>query len=165
VRYEAEIQGAVKGTDLYYVLVRYFAQDGDRNPTLVEEHLMQLHDEGTRVVTDAEGRYQLADGSFIAPDELEHGVEYEFARETFKRDVLAEMAEAFARRWEVAEEQKHSGDWTSDPTKPAFRDGQLVRQRPETKPVEVENRDPRGVSARPDVAPVVKPRPSGGPRR
>ena len=156
MRFEAEVHGTVKGTELTYVLVRYFASDSDTEPTLVEEHLMQLADEGERIITDANGHYQLADGSFIDPAKMEPDGKYEFARETFKRDVMAEIAEAAGRRWQRGIEKKQSGDWTGDDTKPAYVDGVSVKQGRQI--IETDDADPKGVLARADIEAIKKPR-------
>ncbi len=162
MRYEAEVHGTVKGTALTYVLVRYFANDADREPTLTEEHLMQLADEGERIITNEDGHWLLADGSYLDPAKLnpvedELVTEYEFQRETYKRDVIAEMSDSFMRRWERAVEGKQSGDWTGDATKTAYVDGKPVVQR-KSVIVETDDSDPKGVLARADIESIKKPR-------
>lgn len=157
MRYKAEVHGTVKGTDLTYVLVRYFASDGDTVPTLVEDHLMQLADVGMRIVTDANGFLGLTDGSFVDPAKIDRETQskLDFLREDYKEDVFAVMEAAFLQRWAVAVEKKHSGDWTGDAAKPALVDGKPQPQGHQK--IALDQSDPKGVLSRPDVIAIRVP--------
>lgn len=154
MRYEAKVHGTVKGSDLTYVLIAYYAQDADSAPTLVEEHLMQLRDVGTRTVTNEQGFLALTDGSFLDPAKIVPGKVYAFLREQFKVDVLADIDAAAQQRWAVATAKRHTGDWTADPGKVALQDGKVVPQLGAV-PIATDKSDPYGVLARPDVQAIT----------
>lgn len=73
--YEIKEFSTAAESGLSYVLVHFWRDAGARLagsfPLLAEEFLMQLENSSRQIVTDARGRYQLADGSFVDPIELD----------------------------------------------------------------------------------------------
>lgn len=152
----AEVSTA-ETSGLTYVLVEFWAVRADFNAArpakLTEEFLMQLRVTGRRIVTNADGWYKMAGGTFVDPETLDPAEpQPEWERETFIRDVPAEIRANVEAYWKrTAEPQKLSGDHTSDVTKPLFKDGKLVFQRPTTVLVERDASDPHNILKRADV--------------
>lgn len=139
----------LKGSDHTYVLVDYL----DATGTVVEcteEHIMQLatHD----WLTDKDGNFALVDGSWIAPDKMEEGVEY---KRVLVEIPVAPQIEANCRKFD--EETRHrlkwTGDHTGDSSKPGYVDGILKPQGHQI--FERDTSDPKGILSRADVAALV----------
>ncbi|KKM71412.1 hypothetical protein LCGC14_1430830 [marine sediment metagenome] len=121
-----------------FVLVYFWLQKADQRagqpPRRVNDFLMQLRPTGVRIVTDKKGWYKSKDGTFIDPATLDPDQSQpEWERETYDRDLPAEIAANIEAYWERAEER----DYPAKHTNPVIRH---------------DNSDPHGILARPDVA-------------
>jgi hypothetical protein len=151
----AEISTAVE-SGMTYVLARYWLSKANRDagqlPHITEEFQMQISPTGRRIVTDGRGWLKRADGVFVDPATLDPAKpEPEWTRETYILDVPALIRTNVENYWRnVAVPQKLSGDHTTDATKPLYRDGTLVPQRPSLL-IARDNSDPKRVLERADV--------------
>ena len=121
-----------------FVLVRFWNRKGDaranKPPRRVNDFLMQLRPTGQRVVTDAQGWLKRKDGVFVDPATLDlEKPEPEWERETFNRDLPAEIRANVEAYWERAEAKGYPADHSSSR-------------------IQRDDNDPHGVLARPDVA-------------
>ena len=126
-----------KASGHLYCLVHFWRRKADvranKPPRRVNDFLMQLRPTGQRVVTDAQGWLKRKDGVFVDPATLDlEKPEPEWERETFNRDLPAEIRANVEAYWERAEAKGYPADHTNASIK---RD----------------NNDPHGVLARPDV--------------
>ena len=136
--YRIEEVSTDKASGHAFMLVRFWAKKADRTankpPRRVNDFLMQLRPTGVRIVTDENGWLKLKDGVFIDPDTLDpEKPQPEWERETFDRDLPAEMKANIEAYWERAEAKGYPVDHAN-----------ASIQRDES--------DPHGVLARPDVA-------------
>lgn len=121
-----------------YVLVHFWrdkaAFDAEKPPDRINDFLMQLRSIGQRVVTNAEGwPKRKADGKFVDPGTLgPDKLQPEWERETFGRNLPAEIKANIEAYWQRAEAGKFPADHT---------DSRIRR----------DESDPHGVLARPDV--------------
>ena len=146
----------MKATGLTYVLVEFWATKADFDAAkpvlLTEEFMMQLRPTGQRIVTNADGGLKKVGGTFIDPDTLDQAQPSpKWEREIVTRDVPAEIEENIAAYWEKAKALNLSGDHTSDPAKPLYKDGNLVPQKLTTPLVERDTADPHKILERADV--------------
>ncbi len=148
--------GTAKATGLMYLLVRFWRSKADhdagKRPRLTNDFLMQLRPTGRRIVTRADGWLKLLDGTFVNP-EAEATREIpgdQFERETYTVDVRAQIVGNIRRYWQEAKAAQLSGDHTGDATKPLYRAGQLVAQRP-TPAIARDLSDPHRILERADV--------------
>lgn len=86
------------------------ANDGATGLQFENAHLWPaIESEVTRAIRDQQGRYQLVGGDWIAPDQIELGVDYEFATEASEIDVadrlksdIVEWVTQAEARWPAA---------------------------------------------------------------
>lgn len=156
MRYQVQEVSTEDETGLTYVLVHFWdtltaAQRGDP-PVLVNDFLMQLQDQGTRIVTNEDGWFKrLSDGVFIDPETLEADDQTEWEREAYRVDapaVVQANIEAYIVR---AAARNYSGDHTGDATKPFRIDGVVQPQRESQT---FTRRTAEGAAARADVQAV-----------
>lgn len=134
-----------------YVLVHFWPDAQSRHrgdtPSLVNDFLMQLRPTGSRIVTDAEGRWKRIDGSYIDP--LEAKPNDDFEREQIVFDPAAEIAANIAAYITRATQKNYSGDHTGDASKPFFVAGERIAQTHYV--IERDDSDPHAVLAHPGV--------------
>ncbi len=132
-----------KASGHLYCLVHFWRRKTDqakgKPPDRINDFLMQLRPTGERVVTNAQGWPKRKDGVFIDPAMLDpEKPEPEWERETFDRDLPAEMRANIEAYWGRAEEAEAGGKpYPANHTSPR---------------IQRDNSDPHGVLARPDVA-------------
>ncbi|KKN25020.1 hypothetical protein LCGC14_0889020 [marine sediment metagenome] len=120
-----------------YVLVHFWRRKADQKagkpPDRINDFLMQLRPTGERVVTNAQGWLKRKDGVFVDLATLgPEKPEPEWERETFDRDLPAEIKANIEAYWERAEAKGYPPDHANA----------SIRR---------DNSDPHGVLARPDV--------------
>ncbi len=138
-----------------YVVVSFWNTEAGRlagePPTLVNDFLMTLRDEGERIVTNLDGWYKrLSDGVFIDPETLADDDATKWERETVKRDVPAEIRANIERYITRAVAKDWSGDHTGDTTKPFYEAGKL-RPQGESQTYVRDDVDRNGATSRTDV--------------
>lgn len=112
-----EFSTVADGSGLSYVLVHFWRNVAESMsgspPVLVEEFLMQLENAARRIVTDARGRYQLADGSFVSPSELDETVGLpQFRYEERPGGVMERVRQNIEEFAEMAEQRGLMGSLT-----------------------------------------------------
>ena len=120
-----------------YVLVHFWRRRADyqtgKPPDRINDFLMQLRPTGERIVTNAQGWLKRKDGVFVDPATLgPDKPEPEWERETFDRDLPAEIKTNIEAYWERAEAKGYPADHAN-------------------ASIQRDNSDPHGVLARPDV--------------
>lgn len=139
----------VKATGLTFFRVPFWRDKADFDAgkpwDRKNDFLMQLRSTGERVVTNAEGwPKRKDDGKFIDPATLDpEKPEPEWERETFDRDLPAEIRANIEAYWERAEANEYPPDHTSIAYDLVSGWGRETIERDQS--------DPHGVLARPDV--------------
>lgn len=138
-----------------YVLVSFWETEASRlagdPPYLVNDFLMTLRDQGTRIVTNRDGWYKRAsDGVFIDPATLAEDDRTEWERETYTIDAPAIVEDNIAAYIRRAEANDYSGDHTGDATKP-FRIAGVVQPQRESQLFVRDAVDRNGATNRVDV--------------
>ena len=123
-----------KASGHVYVLVDFWrdkaAFDAAKPPARVNDFLMQLRPLGQRVVTNAQGWYKRKDGVFVDPATLDpEKPEPEWERETYDRDLPAEIKANIKAYWERAEAKGYLPDHSNSRIQRdnSDRNGILVR--------------------------------------
>lgn len=133
VRYKIVDLQTVQATGLLYVLVHFWENQNVGEPDRINDFLMQLRPTGERIVTNVDGWYKrLSDGVFIDPEKLAIDDKTKWERETFDRDLPAEIKSNIEAYWQRAEGKGYPADHT---------DSRIER----------DDSDPHGVLARADV--------------
>ncbi len=136
--YRIEEVSTDKASGHTFVLISFWRRKADarakKPPRRVNDFLMQLRPTGVRIVTDGNGWLKRKDGVFVDPDTLDpEKPPPEWERETYDRDLPAEMKANIEAYWERAEAKGYPADHSSSR-------------------IQRDDNDPHGVLARPDVA-------------
>ncbi|KKN82263.1 hypothetical protein LCGC14_0310760 [marine sediment metagenome] len=142
VLYKIREISTVKDSRLTYVLVDFWTGRANfergKPPILINDFLMQLHTTSVRIVTRADGRLKLLDGTFVDPKaETTRDIPNDqFDRETVDHDLPDEMKANIEAYWKRAQAR---GDIGSKLDPRIHRD----------------QSDPEGVLAKPEVRALV----------
>ncbi len=116
---------------LTYTVVRFWLSRADyvagKEPVTTEDFLSDLRETATRIVTDAQGRYKLSDGTFIAPAQMDPETAYEFERETVQLDPVDQLLENIERFLDGNRERIERGQF------PKSRVNRQIRVKPATE--------------------------------
>jgi hypothetical protein len=143
-----------------YVAVEFWP-DADafqrgEDPTLTNDFIMRLRHNAVRIVTDGRGFWKrLSDGVFVDPARLQDGDATVWERETFQRDLAAEIKTNIETYADRADAAGWTGDHTADSTKPFLVAGEVIPQRSDSPLLVRDNQDRNGATKRAEVQALV----------